>query len=297
MKPALGARQLSAREFCASVVPALLEREAENNLVLGIARRLAARPEPASETVLLSIEANERIAAAAVWTPPHDLVVTRLPPGGAEVVAEYFAASASGVTGASGPETSGRDVALCLARRFGRTVRERARQRIYQLTAVRDLPPARGRARTATRGDHDLIRDWYSAFVREVSLPHAANPSDWALAVIDAGDAFLWDNGGACCLACFSRETPHGRAIGPVYTPPDARRNGYATALVAELSRTTLASSKRFVCLFTDDGNRTSNHVYETIGFELVCRFDAHTLSPAPVPRWEQAPQHPGSAR
>jgi predicted GNAT family acetyltransferase len=39
-----------------------------------------------------------------------------------------------------------------------------------------------------------------------------------------------------------------------------------------------LASGKRFACLFTDDANPTSNHIYETIGFELVCRFDAYAL-------------------
>lgn len=284
MKPALVARPLSALEFCASVVPALLEREAENNLALGIARRLAARPEQGADAVLLGIEAEHGVVAAAVWTPPHDVVVTRLPPGGAELVAEHFAARAAPVTGASGPDTAGHDLALCLARRLGRAARERARQRIYQLTAVKDVPPAPGRARPATARDHAVIRDWYIAFVHEVSLPHVANAYDWAHAVIDAGDAFVWEDGLVRAFACLSRETPHGRAIGPVYTAPEARRRGYATALVAELSRYALASGKRFACLFTDDGNPTSNHIYETIGFELVCRFDAFTLSPPVAP-------------
>ena len=89
-----------------------------------------------------------------------------------------------------------------------------------------------------------------------------------------------WEDGSARSLACLSRETPNGRAIGPVYTPPTARKQGYATTLVADLAQHVLASGKRFACLFTDDANPTSNHIYESIGFRVVCRFDAYALVP-----------------
>jgi hypothetical protein len=114
----------------------------------------------------------------------------------------------------------------------------------------------------------------------EVDLPHASNPRDWASATIASGSAFLCEDATAGCMACLSRETPNGRAIGPVYTPPAARRRGYATSLVAELSRHVLTSGKRFACLFTDDANPTSNHIYESIGFCFVCRYDAYSLVP-----------------
>jgi len=115
-------------------------------------------------------------------------------------------------------------------------------------------------------------------FAQEVNRLHRANPRDWASATIASGSAFLWEDATADCLACLSRETPNGRAIGPVYTPPASRRRRDATSLVAELSQHVLTSGKRFACLFTDDANPTSNRLYESIGFRFVCRYDAYSL-------------------
>jgi uncharacterized protein len=118
-----------------------------------------------------------------------------------------------------------------------------------------------------------------------VNLAHAMDASDWASGAIASGSVFLWEDGSTASMACLSRETPNGRAIGPVYTPPALRRRGHATRLVAELAQQVLASGKHFVCLFTDDANATSNHIYESIGFRVVCRFDAYALVPAAGPR------------
>ncbi len=56
-------------------------------------------------------------------------------------------------------------------------------------------------------------------------------------------------------------------AVAAVYTPPEERGRGYATALVTALCRRVLAMGKAYVCLFVDDRNPISNHVYEKIGF------------------------------
>jgi predicted GNAT family acetyltransferase len=134
--------------------------------------------------------------------------------------------------------------------------------------------------RRASPTDIELVGSWYAGFVQEMNLPHPASPREWASAMVAAGSAFLWVDGTARSLACLSRETPNGRAIGPVYTPPATRRQGYATSLVAGLARQALAGGKRFVCLFTDADNPTSNRIYESIGFRFVCRYDAHRLVP-----------------
>jgi hypothetical protein len=67
--------------------------------------------------------------------------------------------------------------------------------------------------------------------------------------------------------------------IGPVYTPPGLRRRGYASACVAAVSQAQLDAGRRFCFLFADIANRTSVHVYETIGYApvsdvAVYRFD-----------------------
>ena len=57
--------------------------------------------------------------------------------------------------------------------------------------------------------------------------------------------------------------------IGPVYTPDEHRGQGYATAMVAALSRELAAAGVR-VCLFTDQANPTSNAIYQRIGYVPV---------------------------
>ncbi|MDQ6640933.1 MAG: GNAT family N-acetyltransferase [Actinomycetota bacterium] len=57
--------------------------------------------------------------------------------------------------------------------------------------------------------------------------------------------------------------------IGPVYTPPERRGHGYASAAVAEISRRILAAGDR-ACLFTDLANPTSNHIYTALGYRPV---------------------------
>jgi uncharacterized protein len=289
--------RVTAAQFCERIVPALLEREAENGLAIGIARRLATQGDAGQDALLLAIADASDVVAAAVWTPPHDVVATRLPAGTADLLAEACAGSGWAVGGASGPDSSGFELAEALARRTHATVRVRMRHRVHELLRVEDVPQAAGRIRPATLADLDLIADWYAVFAQEVNLAHAASPIEWAGATIASGSAFLWDDGAPRSLACLSRETPNGRAIGPVYTPPAARRRGYATSLVAALSQQVLASGKRFACLFTDDANATSNHIYEAIGFRFVCRFDAYALDPLPGSSITGAPEPDAGSR
>jgi len=278
-------RSLTAATFCERVVPALLEREAENSLLIGIAHRVATSSESTADVLFLSIEEEGAVVGATVWGPPHEVVITRMPPGAIALVADYCVASGWPVAGATGPDAIGLQLAEALADRTHTTVRRRACQRVYELTSVDDVPRVAGAMRRAVPDDLQFIATWYAAFAQEVNMAHPMNPPDWARATIASGSAFLWDDGTARCLACLPRETPNGRAIGPVYTPPTARRQGYATSLVAALAEHVLASGKRFACLFTDDDNATSNHIYESIGFRFVCRFDAYALVPASGPR------------
>jgi predicted GNAT family acetyltransferase len=72
--------------------------------------------------------------------------------------------------------------------------------------------------------------------------------------------------------------TPHGIRIGAVYTPPEYRQRGYASACVAYLSQMMLDSGRKFCFLFTDLSNPTSNHIYQQIGYEPVCDVDNYVF-------------------
>jgi predicted GNAT family acetyltransferase len=55
-----------------------------------------------------------------------------------------------------------------------------------------------------------------------------------------------------------------------VYTPPELRGRGYASALVAALSEQMVERGRRFCFLYTDLANPTANAIYVRIGYEQV---------------------------
>ena len=64
--------------------------------------------------------------------------------------------------------------------------------------------------------------------------------------------------------------------IGPVYTPPQHRRHGYASAVTAAASQWALDEGAQRVLLFTDLANPTTNRLYPRIGYRPV--YDALEL-------------------
>jgi hypothetical protein len=56
-----------------------------------------------------------------------------------------------------------------------------------------------------------------------------------------------------------------------VYTPPELRGRGYASALTAYVSAEQLAAGRSFCFLYTDLANPTSNRIYVALGYERVC--------------------------
>ena len=150
-------------------------------------------------------------------------------------------------------------------------------ERIYRLTSVR-LPsgPPLGDMRSVQPSDRSLLIEWFAAFAIDTNDPDPIDPAAAADRLI-AGESsalglYLWEvDGEPRSMAGHSGPTPRGMRVGPVYTPPDQRRHGYAGALVAALSQRLLDGGREFCFLFTDLANPTSNHVYQEIGYEPVC--------------------------
>jgi predicted GNAT family acetyltransferase len=131
--------------------------------------------------------------------------------------------------------------------------------------------------RRQAAGDTELLVDWLQAFEAE-ALHSVGNGEDRARRIVEyrltaeRAGLMLWENDGqVVSVAGFGGETPNGIRIGPVYTPPDLRGRGYATALVAQLSSQLLAEGRRFCFLYTDLANPTSNAIYERIGYVRLC--------------------------
>jgi predicted GNAT family acetyltransferase len=154
------------------------------------------------------------------------------------------------------------------------TSRTNRGQGVFALERVEQPGAIPGRIRNAGADDRPLLLDWWRAFAEE-ALEESPDPDSVAHAVdhrlgAEAAGVSLWEDGGTVSFAAFGNPTPNGIRIGPVYTPPEHRRRGYASALVAELSQRLLAE-RRFCFLFTDLANPTANRLYERIGYRRVC--------------------------
>jgi len=75
-------------------------------------------------------------------------------------------------------------------------------------------------------------------------------------------------------MAVSGRNTQNGAVVTNVYTPPHYRGKGYATSVVAQLSKDLLERGNKFCCLFADALNPISCGVYRKIGYKDVCVYD-----------------------
>ena len=83
---------------------------------------------------------------------------------------------------------------------------------------------------------------------------------------------WVWDNDGMRSMVSMSGPAGGVARVGPVYTPPESRGSGYATACVHYVSRLLTDRALRCV-LYTDLANPTSNAMYQRIGYRAIAEI------------------------
>jgi predicted GNAT family acetyltransferase len=145
------------------------------------------------------------------------------------------------------------------------------RQGTYELRHVVHPRYPAGEFRPASVENTELVRQWARGFHRDCFGDDRDEQSMRAAKEgVQSGDLFLWVDGVPTSMAARRRPTPHGEAVSYVYTPPNQRGKGYATAVVARLSQRILDDGKQFCTLYTNLANPTSNSIYQKIGYTRV---------------------------
>jgi uncharacterized protein len=266
-------------EFLAHAGEFLAAREAEHNLILGLSSSLRRRPRPFGEDPYLAVvEEGSLVAGAALRTPPHNLVLSGIDDPGAigPLVADVHDVFDE-LPGLLAPS----DVAARFAKAWeaatGKSGRCVLAERVFRAERAILPRPVPGRMRPYRSSDRELAVRWLDEFTAE-ALPES--PPDSSASWLDRrledpdGSVVLWEDGEPVSFASAGGSTPNGIRIGPVYTPPELRGRGYASALVAELTRVQLEGGRRFCFLFTDLANPTSNRIYQRVGYEPVTDVD-----------------------
>jgi predicted GNAT family acetyltransferase len=264
--------------FFAHAAPFLERREAEHNLILGMRNRLLRDPHSfGDEDPYLAVaESGGEVVAVAFRTPPYSLGLSQVED---ESAVDAFAEDVRGAElgGVFGPVAAAERFAARWQELTGTAAKISLRERVYEATEAFPPEGVPGLRRAYRPEDHDVAAAWMHAFTTE-ALPAAApaRRDDGAAFVARRvndpdGGLVVWEDGGApVSIAGFGSPTPNGIRIGPVYTPPELRGRGYASALVGELTASLLAGGRRFCFLFTDLANPTSNSIYQRVGYRPV---------------------------
>ena len=281
------ARYGDADAFLAAAGDYLARQEAEHNLLLGICGRLRNTPHLyGSDPYFAAVTRGDEIVGAAIRTPPYNVLLSQLAePAAVDAIVDDVASVSTDVPGVLGPKEASRRFAELWGERTGDAARLAIRERIFRCGRVVAQSSAPGAMRRAARGDRRLLVDWVEAFMAEALPEGTPRPSadavDDYLARAGVEGAYLWDDGGPVSFAACGNPTPTGVRIGPVYTPPELRGRGYASALVASLTQLLLESGRAFCFLFTDLANPTSNRIYQSIGYEPVADVDEYRFADA----------------
>jgi hypothetical protein len=286
-------RYIDIAAFAVRAQPFLLEREAYNCRAIGnLTAMLRGDTAATNEPYLALVEDNSgHVIEVVMAMSPHDLMLSHLAPGAEpqmeeviRLVADDAVQARLSLPGTQGPVESARVFTERWEQRTGQRVRLDANERIYQLSRVRPVRPVPGAMRRIEEDDRPLLRAWLRAFwIEAMGLPdhpHVDDDITNELRFVASG-MYLWQDGAqSVSLAGYGGPTPHGARIGPVYTPPETRGQGYASALVAALSQLLLDEGRQYVFLFTDLANPTSNHIYQEIGYEPVGDITEYRFQP-----------------
>jgi predicted GNAT family acetyltransferase len=208
-----------------------------------------------------------------MMTPPFHLLVAGR---GGEAFDELVATvrgDGVAVPGVTGFVPEAEEFAACWASASGATISPVMSMRMYATSEVAAVPEAEGTMRVAGDADRALLSGWAHAFALETGLREG--PAEIARSVegrvgADPG-IVIWEAAGVpVTLAGATVSSPGIARVGPVYTPPEHRRRGYATSLVAAWTRELLRRGMRRCALFTDLANPTSNSIYQAVGYRPV---------------------------
>jgi GNAT superfamily N-acetyltransferase len=261
---------IRATEDPASVLewagPFLASDPVRHNVILSLLHIRVAHPEPGRFWV---VDADRAVAGVVFHSPPT-FMATITPMPGAVVAAtvDWLVEAGVSLPGVSGVAAS--------AARFAGQWTERTRSaaaptrgnRIYEVTALIEPRLSPGTLRTAATADHEVLVQLAEAFQAEAQA--GVGPIEPTIVRrTQSGELWVWEDSEIVAMAGVTPSVGGVCRIGPVYTPPERRRRGYASALVAAMASAVLGRGERCI-LYTDLANPISNAIYRAIGFEAV---------------------------
>ncbi|GAA1555356.1 GNAT family N-acetyltransferase [Kribbella lupini] len=259
-------------EFRATVFPFLERDPVLHTIILSNVEQRAEgsyRPEEGDSVFVSVHDETGEVVGAAMRTPNRPVYLGALEPQYAGAVAEVYAEKVPEARGVSGTREATDAFMSRWTELRGVGATQTRGTRLHKLDELLRLQ-AEGGPRPATEDEAQLAAEWISIdFDDEIEGSNLV----WAERKIADGALWFWEDDSTPVSMVGHHLPIFGVCrVGPVYTPDEFRRNGYAGALTAYVTGVILAAGNQ-ACLFTDLANSTSNKIYRLAGYKPLADF------------------------
>ena len=232
------------------------------------------------------VEDSNDVVGMMMRTAPHPLVLSPMPLEAVGFAVDAVLEREAQIPGALGPRALVDAFLALYVERSGCRLRPVGGRHhfVYVLDELLAPPAVAGSIRQCDAGDFDQLITWWRDFTEETRLERHGL-EDGLSTSLREGRVHVWTlDARPVCVVAHSAvvATPERTVarIGPVYTPTEERRRGYAARLTYAVS-SLLVGQGHGVMLFTDAANPTSNAVYQRLGYQRVDEMVECTLAPA----------------
>ena len=259
----------------------LLQHEAENNMIFNILGGIISK-RYTGDNLMVSVEEQGDIVLVAIMTPPKNIVLSFTQKlKSIDELVKYLVRNEIFIPGVLGFKKGSKKFATLWSKSKKITFKLAMNEKIYKLEDLNEQVLGTREFIKADLTHESIILNWTKLFIEE-ALPQEISDfnEDYMQVIknrIKNGRYFiLLDRNKPVSMVHKAGKTPNGNLINAVYTPTHLRRNGYATEVVANISKLLLAEGNKFCFLFTDLSNPTSNKIYQDVGYRPIIDMDQY---------------------
>lgn len=240
------------------------------SVVAGTVKSLGDDPGRYPSFAWFALARGGAVEIVAMHTEPMPIYLPCHAEGGSAALAASLRDTGYAVPGANGDRSAVEEFTPAYLDGSGQQVTRSEGIGVFALDGPPVLPwPVSGEHRLAGPEHRELVTGWTVAFGEETG--HGAlDPEGTVARFLDRGRLHLWLADGEPVAMCWVNLPQAGYVrVSGVYTPPDLRGHGYASAVVETASRLEQRAGHQCM-LHTQLDNPTSNDIYRAMGYRQV---------------------------